>query len=112
MTTAREPLGLRALQLLAEDRMVSVLGGLADGPIRPADKLSTWSLTVEANSRSASTRLVVALRFGASSRFARSASTPSASSTASPTSSTTSSASISARRCSRGSTWASVGWSG
>jgi hypothetical protein len=37
MTTAREPLGLRALQLLAEDQMVSVLGGLADGPIRPAE---------------------------------------------------------------------------
>jgi DNA-binding HxlR family transcriptional regulator len=37
MTTEREPLGLRALQLLAEDRMVSVLGGLSDGPIRPAE---------------------------------------------------------------------------
>jgi DNA-binding HxlR family transcriptional regulator len=37
MTTAREPLGLRALQLLAGNRMVSVLGGLSDGPIRPAE---------------------------------------------------------------------------
>lgn len=37
MTTAREPLGLRALQLLAGNRVVSVLGGLADGPIRPAE---------------------------------------------------------------------------
>jgi DNA-binding HxlR family transcriptional regulator len=33
----RDQLGLRTLQLLAEDWMVSVLGGLADGPIRPAE---------------------------------------------------------------------------
>jgi len=32
----RDQLGLRTLQLLAEDWMVSVLTGLADGPIRPA----------------------------------------------------------------------------
>jgi DNA-binding HxlR family transcriptional regulator len=33
----RDQLGLSALQLLAEDWMVSVLRGLADGPIRPAE---------------------------------------------------------------------------
>jgi DNA-binding HxlR family transcriptional regulator len=33
----RDQLGLRTLQLLAEDWMVSVLRGLADGPIRPAE---------------------------------------------------------------------------
>jgi DNA-binding HxlR family transcriptional regulator len=33
----RDQLGLRTLQLLAEDWMVSVLTGLADGPIRPAE---------------------------------------------------------------------------
>jgi DNA-binding HxlR family transcriptional regulator len=33
----RDQLGLRALQLLAEDSMVSVLRGLADGPMRPAE---------------------------------------------------------------------------
>jgi DNA-binding HxlR family transcriptional regulator len=37
MTTEREPLGLRALQLLAGNRMVSVMRGLTDGPIRPAE---------------------------------------------------------------------------
>ena len=33
----RDELGLRALQLLAEDWMISVLTGLADGPLRPAE---------------------------------------------------------------------------
>jgi DNA-binding HxlR family transcriptional regulator len=33
----RDELGLRTLQLLAEDWMVSVLGGLDGGPIRPAE---------------------------------------------------------------------------
>jgi DNA-binding HxlR family transcriptional regulator len=37
MTAESEPLGLLALQLLAEDWMVSVLTGLADGPIRLAE---------------------------------------------------------------------------
>jgi hypothetical protein len=79
---------------------------LADGPLAVRD---VRTLVPELR---CSTLPVVALRFGASSRFARSASTPSASSTASATSSTTSSASIGARRRSRGSTSASVGWSG
>lgn len=33
----RDQLGLRALRLLAEDWMVSVMRGLTDGPIRPAE---------------------------------------------------------------------------
>jgi len=33
----RDQLGLQALQLLAEDWMVSVMRGLTDGPIRPAE---------------------------------------------------------------------------
>ena len=33
----RDQLGVRALQLLGEDWMISVLGGLANGPIRPAE---------------------------------------------------------------------------
>ena len=37
MTAESEPLGLLALQLLAEDWMDSVLRGLADGPIRLAE---------------------------------------------------------------------------
>jgi DNA-binding HxlR family transcriptional regulator len=37
MTAESEPLGLLALQLLAEDWMVSVLRGLGDGPIRLAE---------------------------------------------------------------------------
>jgi DNA-binding HxlR family transcriptional regulator len=37
MTAESEPLGLLALQLLAEDWMVSVLRGLADGPMRPGE---------------------------------------------------------------------------
>jgi DNA-binding HxlR family transcriptional regulator len=37
MTAESEPLGLLVLQLLAEDWMVSVLRGLAGGPMRPGD---------------------------------------------------------------------------
>jgi DNA-binding HxlR family transcriptional regulator len=37
MTADSEPLGLSVLQLLSEDWMVSVVRGLADGPIRLAD---------------------------------------------------------------------------
>ena len=37
MTAQQGPLGLRALRLLAQNQMVSVPGGLADGPSRPAE---------------------------------------------------------------------------